>query len=218
MRALPPELEAALEGGAAVLCTAWLLTRGDGLRLGFTDHDAPLELDGVACEPASGWTAGAADGALGPEPGQASAAGALSSDALTEADIAAGLYDGARVETWRLVPGDPAARVRLRRETVQRIVRTGEGFIAELEGPLAALRPVIGRTYDRLCDARLGDARCRVGLAAFPGATCDRRFATCRDVFHNHLNFQGFPDIPGDDFLPVNAATVSGVADGGSRR
>lgn len=217
MRTIPPGLAAALDGEAATLCTAWILSRTDGLRLGFTDHDRPLTVEGVACEPASGWTAGAADAELGFAPGQASAAGALSSDALTEADIAAGLYDGALVETWRVDWSAPDAAMLLRRETVRRLVRTGPGFTAELEGPLAALRKVVGRAYDRLCDAKLGDARCRVDLAAFPGAACDKAFATCRDVFANASNFQGFPDVPGDDFLAVYAGTA-GTADGGSRR
>ncbi|MGH1465763.1 MAG: DUF2163 domain-containing protein [Cognatishimia sp.] len=48
-------------------------------------------------------------------------------------------------------------------------------------------------------------------------AGCDKRFATCRFKFGNHLNFQGFPDVPGDDWittLPRNG----GVNDGGSLR
>ncbi|MEA2938969.1 MAG: hypothetical protein QOC56_2473 [Alphaproteobacteria bacterium] len=32
-------------------------------------------------------------------------------------------------------------------------------------------------------------------------AGCDKRFATCRDRFHNSVNFRGFPHIPGNDFL-----------------
>ncbi len=217
MRVIPPALLTAVEAEAATLCTAWILQRADGVRLGFTDHDRPLVVDGVACEAASGWTLGAADGELGFTPGQASASGALSSDALTGADIAAGLYDGARVEIWRLDWSTPDAGVLLRRETISRLLRTGEGFTAELEGPLASLRRAVGRAYDRVCDAQLGDARCRVDLAAFPGATCDKAFSTCHDVFANVVNFQGFPDTPGDDFLAVYAAT-SGTADGGSRR
>ena len=217
MRTVPAPLAAVLDGGAATVCTAWVLTRADGLRLGFTDHDRPLTLDDVLCRAASGWTAGASDAELGFAPGQASAFGALDSDALDEADIAAGLYDGALVETWRVDWSAPDVRMRLRRETIRRLVRTGEGFTAELEGPLAALRKVVGRAYDRVCDAQLGDGRCRIDLAAFPGATCDKRFSTCRDAFANAVNFQGFPDTPGDDFLAVYAAT-SGKADGGSRR
>ena len=32
-------------------------------------------------------------------------------------------------------------------------------------------------------------------------AGCDKRFATCRDRFANGINFRGFPQIPGNDFL-----------------
>lgn len=32
-------------------------------------------------------------------------------------------------------------------------------------------------------------------------AGCDKRKATCRDKFDNLLNFRGFPDIPGEDWL-----------------
>lgn len=218
MRDLPPALIAAIEGGAAILCTAWILARADGVKLGFTDHDETLQVSGVACAPQSGWTGGAADGELGFAPGLASASGVLSSEAITEADILAGLYDRASMETWRAAPSDPAAQVLLRRETIQRLSRTGLGFTAELEGPLAALRPVVGRAYDRDCDARFGDGRCRVDLSAFPDAVCDKRYATCRDRFDNTANFQGFPDTPGDDYLLVNAGTVAGASDGGSRR
>lgn len=48
-------------------------------------------------------------------------------------------------------------------------------------------------------------------------AGCDKRFETCRTKFANTVNFQGFPDIPGDDWLissPVSAAKT----DGGSLR
>lgn len=217
MRALPDALVAAVEGGAASLCTCWLLLRTDGARLGFTDHDRPLLVEGALCSAASGWTAGAAASALGFDPGDASAAGALDSAALTEADIAAGLYDGAALETWRVDWSDPSVRVRLRRGVLRRLVRTGGAFTAEVEGPLAVLERTAGRSFDRTCDAQLGDARCRVDLTAFPGATCDKRWATCTGVFANALNFQGFPDIPGDDFLAVSAGT-DGPADGSSRR
>lgn len=32
-------------------------------------------------------------------------------------------------------------------------------------------------------------------------AGCDRRASTCRQKFHNFLNFRGFPHIPGEDWL-----------------
>lgn len=40
-----------------------------------------------------------------------------------------------------------------------------------------------------------------VGDAFMLTAGCDKSFATCRDRFGNAINFRGFPQIPGNDFL-----------------
>jgi len=202
MRTIPTELAGRIESGAAALCHVWLLTRGDAVRLGFTDHDRDLSVDGVACSAASGWTAGAADQGLGFAAGGAAAAGALDSEAITEGDIAAGLYDGCEVECRRVDWSEPSLSVVLWSGRISRLKREGGAFTAEVEGPLALLDRVAGRTYGRLCDANLGDARCTVaGDHPQFESGCDKRFATCAARFANTLNFRGFPTIPGDDFL-----------------
>lgn len=43
-------------------------------------------------------------------------------------------------------------------------------------------------------DIAIGD-----GVRFFHG--CDKTYATCRDTYSNHLNFRGFPHIPGTDAL-----------------
>lgn len=48
-------------------------------------------------------------------------------------------------------------------------------------------------------------------------AGCDKSFDTCRQKFANVVNFRGFPDIPGDDWL-VSVPTQSGQNTGGSLR
>lgn len=48
-------------------------------------------------------------------------------------------------------------------------------------------------------------------------AGCDRRFETCRLKFNNLLNFQGFPDLPGEDWV-MAYPTKAGANTGGSRR
>lgn len=48
-------------------------------------------------------------------------------------------------------------------------------------------------------------------------AGCDKRFETCRLKFNNLLNFQGFPDIPGDDWTLASPASAPEFS-GGSRR
>lgn len=47
-------------------------------------------------------------------------------------------------------------------------------------------------------------------------AGCDKRFATCRAKFLNGPNFQGFPHMPGNDFVIRNAMVAGQVLDGGS--
>lgn len=217
MRDIPEEMVARIESGAATLCHVWRLMRADGVEMGFTDHDRDLTVDGVVCRAASGWTAGAGESGVGAAAGSFVASGGLDDDALAEADIRAGLYDGARVDLWRVDWTQPTLAVRLWSATLTRLRREGEAFVAEMEGPLAALERVVGRTYGRDCDAQLGDRRCRVDMALFPGQACDKRWATCTRVFGNGLNFQGFPDIPGDDFLTAHPAG-GGRHDGGSRR
>lgn len=208
---------ARIESGAATLCHAWIMSRADGTELGFTDHDRDLTVGQTVCRAASGWRSGAVDSAVGLAAGSASVAGSLDDAAITEADINAGLYDGAAVALWRVDWARPDLRVRMWTATLVRMRRDGGAFIAELEGPLARLERVVGRTYGRTCDALLGDGRCRVELAAYPGAACDKRWETCVGNFANGINFQGFPDIPGDDFLTA-APIEGGRNDGGSRR
>ncbi|PIE14410.1 MAG: hypothetical protein CSA70_01220 [Rhodobacterales bacterium] len=48
-------------------------------------------------------------------------------------------------------------------------------------------------------------------------AGCDKRMTTCRLKFNNILNFQGFPDIPGESWQMVQPRQ-SGETSGGSRR
>lgn len=56
-----------------------------------------------------------------------------------------------------------------------------------------------------------------VGARVRLSAGCDKRFETCRFKFDNTLNFQGFPDLPSEDWLMAVPAR-SGDLSGGSRR
>ncbi|PJE26971.1 phage conserved hypothetical protein BR0599 [Pseudooceanicola antarcticus] len=96
------------------------------------------------------------------------------------------------------------------------------GRIEVLDGPAEGLSVPIKQDRD------LGEIRqieLWTPLPVDPGAGalfrleagCDKRFATCRAKFDNALNFQGFPDIPGEDWVMVHPSQ-SGAAGGGSRR
>lgn len=60
-------------------------------------------------------------------------------------------------------------------------------------------------------------ARLKVGDRIRLEAGCDKRTETCRLKFNNLMNYQGFPDIPGEDWM-MTVPKSSGRNSGGSRR
>ena len=154
------------------VCHCWRLTRRDGQVTGYTDHDRALVVDGSSFEPGSGFSASEARDSLGLSVDTVDVEGALSSDRISDVDIAAGLYDGAKVETFLVNWRAPEEFVLIRTASIGKIVRRDDGFVAELESLTRALDQQNGRYVTRLCDAELGDARCTVLLdqPAFSGS------------------------------------------------
>jgi uncharacterized phage protein (TIGR02218 family) len=96
------------------------------------------------------------------------------------------------------------------------------GRLEVLEGPAAGLWSSI--KHDRQEeDARLVELWEPI-RGAMPAGTqvrliagCDKRLETCRFKFDNILNFQGFPDLPGEDWV-MAVPRATGANTGGSRR
>lgn len=152
-----------------VLC--WRVERRDGVTIGLTAHDRPLEIDKLLYRATPGITPSAVVRSAGLEADTMDVTGALSGGGLTEVDLLAGRWDGARVMVFAM---DWASGLRVAALGEGRIgaVETRDGgFTAELAGLTAALaRPVVEETSAE-CRAGLGDARCRVAMAG------RRRFA-----------------------------------------
>ncbi len=161
-------LAAHLAGGAATVARAWQVTRKDGVVLGFTDHDRDLRWGGVDFRAGSGLAAGVLEQATGLSVDNAEALGALTDDAVTEADLVAGRYDGAEVVGWLVNWDSPAERRVEFRGRIGAISRNGVAFTAELRGLSEALNVEAGASYRRQCAAELGDGRCGFDLAT-PG-------------------------------------------------
>jgi hypothetical protein len=200
MRTLDLGFKNHIESGATTLATCWKITRADEVVLGFTDHDQSLSFEGTDYLPML--DGGEMPARLGPQVDTGEVIGVLRSDAIGGDDIAAGLFDGAAVETWRVNWRDVGQRALIRRATIGEIVREDGQFRAELRSGQQVLNRVRGRIYSPLCDAVLGDVRCAVSHEHPEFAEgCDRQLATCRDRFGNVANFRGFPHIPGNDFV-----------------
>ena len=283
-----------LASGLTTVCRCWAVTRRDGRVFGFTDHDEGLTFEGVEFKADTGLTASALQQVTGLAVDNTEAVGALSDDAVTEADINAGRFDGADVTAWMVNWRDVAAREVQFKGSIGELKRTDGAFHAELRGLSEVLNTPVGRVYQKPCQAVLGDTRCRVDLsaagyrtelaveqveagrvfrfAAVAGfddrwfergrlevlsgqaeglvamvkndrlvdgarvielweelrmpvaegdlvlleAGCDKRIETCRLKFQNIENFQGFPHIPGEDWL-MTYPQDAGANDGGSR-
>lgn len=166
MRQVPEALQLHLDRSVTTLARCWRLTRGDGTVLGFTDHDERLTFDGTTFEAATGFTSGEAEAELGLGAGTEGVEGALSAEAISEADLAAGRFDGARVEIFLVNWQSPGDHLLLDVAELGEVKRGADAFAAELRGIAGQLNRQRGRYYRRRCDAVLGDARCRVDVNA----------------------------------------------------
>jgi uncharacterized phage protein (TIGR02218 family) len=155
-----------LRGELTTLALCWRLDRADGVTLGFTTHDRDLAVGGVVYAASPGMLPSAVRQSDGFDVDTLDVEGALTHDAITADDLAAGRWDGAVLSLFAADWSDPAAPVQpiARGEIGDVSIRDG-AFTAELRGPTALLeRPVVEQTSPD-CRASLGDARCRIDLA-----------------------------------------------------
>jgi uncharacterized phage protein (TIGR02218 family) len=158
------ELHAHLQSGATTVCNAWLVTRADGVRFGFTDHDRDLAFDGQTFKASSGLSAGTLQQTTGMSVDNSEALGALSAASVSEADLAAGRFDGAEVQSWLVNWADLDQRIVQFRGNFGEVTRKAGSFRVELRGLSERLNLAQGRAYHPGCSAVLGDAACGVDM------------------------------------------------------
>ena len=162
--ALSASFAAHLATGTTTVARCWALTRVDGQVMGFTDHDADIVFTGVTFRADTGLTATALQQTTGLALDNSEGLGALSDLSVTEADIAAGRYDGAEVQAWLVNWADPSERVLQFRGRIGEVTRVAGAFRAELAGLSEALNTAQGSVYQTPCTAVLGDSACGVDL------------------------------------------------------
>ncbi len=151
-------------------------------------------------EAATGFTAGDATESVGLSVDNLEVTGALSSAGLTDDDLAAGRYDDAKVEIYRVNWADPEQCVLMRSGSIGEVKRSGAAFAAEVRGLSHYLQQPKGRLLQLGCDADLGDTRCGIdledpayrGTATIAEALSARRFrVTGLDAFANDFFTRG---------------------------
>lgn len=167
MKTMSPELREHWESPVRTIATCWRLDLKDGTTLGFTNHDRPIQYDGVTYQAASGFvpTEFEQSGSMAVDGMDVQAF--LDSETITAADIAAGRYDKAEVRVFKLNWADLSMGIlRIQRGWLGEISRMDALFVAEFRSLAQALQQRIGEEYLATCAADLGDQRCKVDLAA----------------------------------------------------
>lgn len=165
MKEVPPSLAEALASGTTTLAWCWRLTRRDGRRFGFTDHDRDLAFDGTTFEAAAGLAVSELQESAGLAVDNTEITGALTSARLDEEELVRGVWDGARIEAWRVDWTNPEVRMLVKTGRIGEVKRQDRGFTAEVRGLSQDLQRPSGRLFQYTCDADLGDRRCRVDVA-----------------------------------------------------
>lgn len=174
MITLSPPAESILEARVFRWAVLWVIERQDLTTLRYTSHNRPIEFsaDGDnqtnTYDPVGSLNHTAREGSVGPRDANLDVSSYISSDAITEDDLRAGLYRHAKI-TMYLVDwmwpflGAIATEIYWVGDT-----RWAESWWeAQLSSIGSKLRNVVGRTYDRICNYALGDDQCGVSLAAY---------------------------------------------------
>lgn len=200
-----------LASGTTTICRCWAVRRRDGVTLGFTDHDEDLAFDDIVFRADTGMTARAFQQSTGLSVDNSEAVGALSDDAIRDADIEAGRFDDASVTMWLVNWRKPDERSIRFSGTIGEIVRSGESFRAELRGLTENLNKPQGLVYQRTCSAVLGDHRCRVDLD-------QSQFCAVVDIDRvddgKTFTFRSFPSFEGGWFERGVLTVVDGAGAG----
>lgn len=171
-----------LEGVA----TFWRLFRRDGVALGFTSHDRDLSFAGLNHRAAPGMLPSALRRSSDLQADSAEVQGALTHDAIAADDLAAGRFDGARIEIGAVDWETLAAEVLYRGE-LGTISQEAGTFSAELLSAKAALDADPIPYTSPTCRAQFCGPRCALSPSRF---THEARVSAI-DFASNSVTFAG---------------------------
>lgn len=167
MKNISPELKAHLAGQVLTVATLWLIARQDGQVFAFTDLDSPIEYQGQLYESAVGYTPSSVVTGSDLSVDNMEMSGVISSETITEEDLAAGVWDYAEIDVREVNYKDLSMGHRSVRHGRLGNVKTGRNlFTAELRGLTQNLQQSIAEVYAVTCSASLFDSRCKVDRAA----------------------------------------------------
>lgn len=210
MKDISPALEAHLALPLTTIATCWKATLDNGTVLGFTDHDRPLEVDGVVYISTAGYTASDVGTKNNLDVDDLEITGLLIGPSITEADLRAGLWDNAQIEIFQVNWADLSMGIMKMRVGWLGVVNQGRGiFKAELLGLMWRLQSTLVESTSAACRADLGDARCGVDLDALAVSGVVDGFSTTTLTLDDATRTEGV-----NEFAGGTVTFTSGANDG----
>lgn len=202
-------------------CQCWKITRLDGTVYRFTTHDEIVTLYGEQYTPCDGLAASAIDSSMtstGNDASDVEVLGLLTDDHVSAADVADGLFDGAKFEAWRVGWGEAA-------EIPQRLVKgilssstvESASYKAQVLTPATRLsqQPLLD-VHTAGCRWELGDSRCKVNLPALQVAGAATATATMNAVSQLHRRrFQDTSRVEANGYFTLGTLTWTSGANTG---
>ena len=174
MRRVSANMQALLSGDAVpALATFWLITREDGVQLGFTDWTCDIKVGTILYQSSPGGSRSAAQQRVDLAAPTMEVTSIVAE--VSDEDIRAGKYSGATCKIFMAVPTDanfltygiiilPGAFIGQ--------VKTEDGvYVAEIRGLSYVLSQSFVEVYTPTCRADFCDARCKLNPATFTVAT-----------------------------------------------
>ncbi len=205
MRACSAAFKAHLAAEVQTLATCWKATLRNGTVFGFTDHTRDIVFDGQTYESSTGYTPSAIDTSAALNVDNMEVEAIMTSDAISEADLIAGLWDYAEVEVFWVNWADlTMGRMILKSGTLGEITIKKKTFVAEIRGLTQNFTNVLGEMSSPTCRVkRFGDARCKKSLAALTvTGTVDTTDPTARVIF----------DAARVEAGPTGGKTITGIS------
>lgn len=162
MKTLPAGMQSDLDSGATTHCTCWKVTRVDGTIMGFTDHDTDLTISALTYYAKTGFNPSAIRNTMGMSVDDLETIGAISSDAITEADISNKKYDNAFVQVYRVDWTDTNKLVEMFTGFMGSVTRGKVAFKAEVRGLSQVLNQPNGQVYQKTCNVDLFSTKCTI--------------------------------------------------------
>lgn len=168
-RTLSSDLAATLQTDTTTLAVLIKLTLTDSTVMGFSSVDRDITYGGVTYQAGAAANISSFQQSLSGGVNNSEVSGLITSDRITEADIAAGRYDGAQYQVFVVDSANLSHGAMILESGFIGQITDGNGaFIAETRGKGQLLKQNIGEQTSASCRCRrLGDAQCKVDMTSY---------------------------------------------------